>query len=338
MERFILSKDAVKDFLSALRNYELFAPISKDGITVFESVTNPQEAVLDLINQPHPPKRLIFPQTEVLFTFDKNNAIKEPKPRDGQQQRVIFGIRPCDARGLCIMDPVFEKDYPDPYYLEKRQSTILIGLQCSQPYPNCFCTSVGGNPSSSEGLDLLLFDLGGSYFLEVLTPKGEQLTKEAASLLSAPSKEQEKEKENLQKEAQGKIRRSIEVHTVLEAIKMHFDHLIWIELAEKCLGCGICTYTCPTCHCFDIQDERVKGKGKRLRICDSCIFSEYTLHASGHNPRPTRADRLKNRVYHKFKQNIELYGVPGCVGCGRCISLCPANEDLIENLQAIKSL
>jgi len=338
MERFILSKDSVKDFLSVLQNYELVAPVAKDGVTVFEPITNPQEAVLDLLRQPHPPKRFIFPQTEVLFTFDKKDGIKEPKPRDGQKQRIIFGIRPCDARGLCIIDPVFEKEYADPYYLEKRQSTIFVGVQCSQPYPNCFCTSVGGNPSSSEGLDLLLFDLGESYLFEVFTPKGEQIVKEASSMLSAPSAEQEKGKEDLQREAEGKLRRSVNIDGISKKIEEYFEHSIWKEIAEKCISCGICTFTCPTCHCFDIQDERVKGKGKRLRIWDSCMFSEYTLHASGHNPRPTRAERLRNRMHHKFKHTIDLQGVPGCVGCGRCIGLCPAHEDLIENLQVLQSL
>lgn len=338
MEGFILPKDRLNDFLNALRNYELFAPVRKDGVTVFEPITNPQEALLDLVNQPHPPKRLIFPQTEVLFTFDKNDAIKEPKPREGQKQRVIFGIRPCDARGLSVIDPVFEKDYPDPYYLDKRQSTVLIGLQCSQPYRNCFCTSVGGSPSASEGLDLLLSDLGEGYFLEVFTPKGDQVVKAAAAVLFPPTSEQQDEKERLAGVAPQKIRRSIDVDGIPNKIEEHFEHSIWKQLAEKCISCGICTYTCPTCHCFDIQDERIRGKGNRLRIWDSCMFPEYTLHASGHNPRPTRAERLRNRIHHKFKQNIELYGVPGCVGCGRCITLCPANEDLIENLQVIKSL
>jgi len=338
MECHILSKDKVKDFLNALGNYELVAPLTRNGVTAFEPIANPQEAELDLINQPHPPKRFIFPQTEVLLTFDKANKAKEPKTRAGQKQQIIFGIRPCDARSFSILDPVFEKDYPDPYYLNKRESTILIGIQCSQPYPNCFCTSVGGDPSSSEGLDLLLFDLGESYLLEVITPKGEQLTKETSSVLSAPSADQEKEKDKIQAEAREKIQRNIEIQAIPEKIKEHFDHTIWKELAEKCISCGICTYTCPTCYCFDIQDERIKGKGARVRIWDSCMFSEYTLHASGHNPRPTRAERLRNRIHHKFKQNIELYGVPGCVGCGRCITLCPANEDLIENLQEIRKL
>jgi sulfhydrogenase subunit beta (sulfur reductase) len=338
MEHFLLEKNRLNEFLSALRNYEVLAPVKKDGLTVFELITNPNEVVLDLKNQPNSPKRAIFPQTEILFVFDKSNAAKEPQGRAGQKQQIVFGIRPCDARGFHLLDPVFEKEYPDPYFIQKRQSTILIGIQCSEPYSNCFCTSVGGNPSSSEGLDILLTDLGEQYFFEVVTSKGEQLAKEAVAVLSSPTSQQQTEKEKRSEMANQKIRRTIDTDGIASKIKKHFDDSLWKELSEKCISCGICTYTCPTCHCFDIQDERVKGKAHRLRIWDSCMFPEYTLHASGHNPRPTRAERLRNRIYHKFKQNIEIYGVPGCVGCGRCITLCPENVDLVANLQMIKNL
>ena len=338
MEHFLLAKDRLNEFLSALRNYEVFAPRRKDDLTVFELIANPQEAILDLKHQPHPPKRVIFPQTEILFVLDKSNAVKEPKGRVGQKQQIVFGVRPCDARGFHLLDPVFEKEYPDPYYLQKRQSTILVGIQCLEPYPNCFCTSVGGNPSSSEGLDILITDLGEQYFLEVITSKGEQIAREAAAVLSSPTSQQQTEKEKLSEMAHQKIRRTIDTEGIAGKIEKNFEHSLWKELSEKCISCGICTYTCPTCHCFDIQDERVRGRANRLRIWDSCMFPEYTLHASGHNPRPTRAERLRNRMYHKFKQNIELYGVPGCVGCGRCITLCPENVDLVANLQIIKNL
>ena len=117
-----------------------------------------------------------------------------------------------------------------------------------------------------------------------------------------------------------------------------FDHPIWKQFASKCIGCGICTYSCPTCYCFDMQDEASFKKGRRVRTWDSCMFAEYTLHASGHNPRQNKNDRLKNRIYHKFKFNVDNFGKFSCVGCGRCITLCPVNVDLIENLSAIKEL
>lgn len=338
MERFVLAKERLSDFLNSLQNYEVVAPVKRHQVTAFEAIANPQQAPLDLVSQPHPPKRFIFPQTEVLFTFDKSHQVKEPKPPQGKKTRVLFGIRPCDARAFSLMDPVFEKDYPDPYYLEKRKSTVLIGLQCSQPFSNCFCTSVGGDPSFAQGIDLLMADLGERYFLQVLTPHGDEIVKTASPVLSSPSEEDEKEMDKLNAKSKQNVHRAIPLQGIMEKIEQHFHHSLWKELAQKCISCGICTYTCPTCHCFDIQDERIKGKGKRVRVWDSCMYREYTLHASGHNPRPTRVERFRNRMYHKFKQSIELNGVPGCVGCGRCTTLCPASEDLIENLQAIQSL
>lgn len=337
MENYGLKKDSLKEFLKTLQDVELFAPVRRGDVTAFEHVSDPEGAALDLEHQPLPAKKLLLPQTEILFTFDKKGLPKEPDFRGTKKKRFVFGVRPCDARGFGIIDSVYEKDCPDPYYVAKRSNTVLAGLQCSHPFPNCFCTSLGGSPSSSEGLDLLFFDCGGSYLIEVYTEKGQQVVKEAQSLLSSPSAEQITEKEKVVREAAERIQRSLSLDGVLRNMEILFEDPIWGDMARKCISCGICTYTCPTCYCFDIQDEKIQGKVKRVRIWDSCMFGEYTLHASGHNPRPTRAERLRNRMYHKFKHNIDLHGIAGCVGCGRCITLCPANEDLIENLQSIES-
>jgi ferredoxin len=122
---------------------------------------------------------------------------------------------------------------------------------------------------------------------------------------------------------------------VAEKLDGMFEHPIWYESARKCIGCGTCTYLCPTCHCFDMQDESTLSKGARIRVWDSCMYPEYTHHASGHNPRPARMNRVRNRVYHKFNyfpKNAEEFG---CTGCGRCIEYCSANIDIIEIINKI---
>ena len=116
---------------------------------------------------------------------------------------------------------------------------------------------------------------------------------------------------------------------VLKLDKM-FDHELWHNTAMKCIGCGICTYLCPTCHCFDMQDESTLDEGARIRVWDSCMYPEYTHHASGHNPRPARMNRVRNRVYHKFSYFPKNSNVTACTGCGRCIGYCPANIDIID--------
>jgi ferredoxin len=197
---------------------------------------------------------------------------------------------------------------------------------------------VGGRPCGSEGLDVLLTDVGDAYWVNVVSPKGQSVVSHTSELLTKPTDDHKKEVDSRAAHAETTMPRAVSVENLPEKIETNFDNPQWRTLAFKCVGCGICTYTCPTCHCFDIQDETIKGQGRRVRLWDSCMFSEYTLHASGQNPRPTRAERLRNRMYHKFKQTIELFGTPGCVGCGRCITLCPVNEDLIENLEAVGNL
>jgi ferredoxin len=337
MGTLILQKDKLKDFLSSLDEYTLWAPVQKDTITLFEVIKDPKNVSLDLKHQAKIPKEAVFPQTELLFSFDKDGIIKKTDSRE-MKESIVFGIRPCDARSFLILDPVFEGAIPDPYYLSRRNKAILVGLTCTEPFSNCFCTSLGGNPFSQKGLDLIFTELNGKFYVEVVTEKGKKIIDKTSSLFTAASTEDTKQREELAQASESKIKRQINLNGIPEKLAMIFEHPFWKQIATKCIGCGICTYTCPTCYCFDIQDEPTLRKGRRVRIWDSCMFGEYTLHASGHNPRPTRAERLKNRIYHKFKFNVDNFGVPGCVGCGRCISLCPFNVDLIESLSAIKSI
>ena len=337
MDSFVLDDDRLREFLSALRDYTLWAPLQKDGLTLFKAISDPADLTLDMKGQVRVPKTAVFPQTEPLFTFDRK-GIKHDAASEEKKESIIFGLRPCDARSLLILEPVFEGTIPDPYYARRRRSSVLIGLACTEPFAHCFCTSVGGNPFGREGLDLLFVKLNGSFLIEVITEKGRQIIDKTSHLFTSATMEDLKKRENLAQSSVGKIFRHLDLEGIPEKLSVVFEHSIWKQMASKCTGCGICTYTCPTCYCFDMQDESTLKEGRRVRIWDSCMFAEYTLHASGHNPRPTRAERLRNRIYHKFKFNLDNFGVVGCVGCGRCISLCPSNEDLIENLSSIKSL
>jgi len=335
MDSYILQKENLNNFLASLEEYDVWAPVQKDTSTLFVIVKDFQNISLDLKHQAIISKSAVFPQTETFFTFDKNGTPVEKDPKE-EKDTIVFGIRPCDARSFNLLDPVFEGDFPDPYYLNRRNKAVLIGIACIEPFTNCFCTSIGGNPFSKEGLDLLFTELNGSFHIEVITEKGKKIIDKTSPHSTQASVEDIKQKEQLAKTSESKIKRQINLDGIAEKLSTISEHTIWKQFASKCIGCGICTYSCPTCYCFDMQDETTAKQGRRIRIWDSCMFPEYTFHASGHNPRPTRAERLKNRIYHKFKFNIDNFGVASCVGCGRCIALCPANVDLIENLSAIK--
>jgi ferredoxin len=119
-----------------------------------------------------------------------------------------------------------------------------------------------------------------------------------------------------------------------DKLSSSFDDPAWQSLHEKCLGCATCAFVCPTCHCFDIQDENKCGKGRRVRLWDSCQLCLFTLHTSGHNPRPSGKERLRQRVMHKFNYFKTNNGQIACVGCGRCIRECPVNMDIRQIISA----
>lgn len=332
-----LSKEKVADALKELSKFRLITPAKSDEVVIFKEITDPEEAYLDYGNSTVPPKMVPFPQTETLFRFVAGNPGLEEKNIEEEGTTVVFGLRPCDARAMAIVDKLFGWDYDDPYYLKRRELTTLVGMACVEPPSvNCFCTSLGGSPFGTEGLDLLLTDMGDSYLVQALTDKGKKLEKTLASQLEDATSDDEKKAKEMALGAEEKIRRSIDTDGIPEKLPGLWENELWKKVSAACLGCGICTFLCPTCHCFDIQDEVEElGEGRRCRMWDSCMFSEYTVHASGHNPRPTRRERTRNRINHKYSYYPDRFEVIACVGCGRCINLCPVNIDILDILEQV---
>ena len=159
---------------------------------------------------------------------------------------------------------------------------------------------------------------------------------ENESLFASSSDGDRSEKEAVIKKAEESFQRSVDAKGVPEILGTIFEADYWKKVSMRCLGCGTCTYVCPTCYCFDIQDEKGLLKGRRARMWDSCMYPEYTMHTSGHNPRPARMNRIRNRVYHKFKYYHDNFDVNLCIGCGRCVEKCPVNIDIIEIVSDVK--
>jgi ferredoxin len=297
------------------QRYDLFGPVL-DGVVQFKPVKSSEQLVFDYANPVVPPKSLFLPQAECLFAFRREKGSIILQPAGGlERERVLFAIRPCDARSLLLLDKVFNDD---TYYQEKRRGTTLVGLACpSPPQRTCFCTSLGIDPLSPEGVDILLTDLGGRYLVEVATEKGEGLVALSPELF-IPSAGEGKPKGEKGKRLEG----------IEEKIGSLWEDGYWRELSLRCLGCGICAYLCPTCRCFDLTDVGSPLSGKRFRCWDSCIFADFTRMASGVNPRPTGRERVRQRYFEKFNYLPEQYGSLGCVGCGRCSQYCPVGIDI----------
>ena len=263
------------------------------------------------------------------------------EPDRSSKQIVVLGMRPCDARSLTMLDKLFNWDYKDPYYIEKRERATVIALACTlpdMPHHNCFCTSLGGSPSSTDGVDILLTDIGDSYYAEPLTDKGNRLMEIAGSAFGDARDADASNAAKAKQEAEAAIVKKLNLEGVKEALESNFESPYWEEFSKRCLGCGVCTLLCPTCHCFDINDIISHGKGRRERTWDSCQYEYYSIHASAHNPRPEKKHRQRNRIYHKFLYMEENLGVVGCVGCGRCIFGCPVNIDIVEVVEGAKEV
>ncbi len=323
MTEKIISKEDLKKILEALmKDAKLLAPVKEGELILFKPVKSMDDILFDYANSLCPVKELFFLPREELFRHEISEGkvkLSGESPEDGK--RVIWGVRPCDAKSLLLFDKMFDGEYKDSYYLEKRAKSVLVGLACSEPLDSCFCLSLNGGPHSKEGLDVLITDLGdGSYLVEGMTAKGEELFQGYGKEIG--EKERAKKKE-LEETAKKKIRKKCQVPPDLESL---FEDSYWEKVSRKCITCGVCTYLCPTCFCFNLSYE-----GKNLvRFWDSCSFSPFTKMTSGENPRREKKTRYRQRVYHKFSYFKKTFGEIACVGCGRCIRECPVNVDIVD--------
>ena len=297
--KIIASKD-IAAFVDGLTpEYWVFAPVAENGQAFFRGVASGGDVSLDYANTVNSPKGIFFSQAETLFAYSvgKKGEMKI-RPPAGEAKRVLFGVRPCDAKSLLLMDSVFDGESDkDPYYLKKREATVIIGMGCVDPQSTCFCDSLEGGPFAAEALDVLLTDIGDSYVVEAVTQKGEEFLSAIGGLADAAD-EDNAQAEKVRGSASDSMNSGVKVDGIKEKLDRIFDDAFWEDLHEKCLGCGICTYLCPTCHCFDIIDEARGSEGERIRIWDSCQFCLFTQETSGHNPRPASKERLRQRLMH----------------------------------------
>ncbi len=324
----IATRDDLTAWLDMLsRSFTLIAPKAMEKQILYRPVAGSAEIALDFDKTDLPAKEHFLPSTHTLLSIEREKEgvrIDEPSVED---ERVIFGLRPCDAAALRVLDALFLQQEPvDPYYAERREKTTLIGLACQEMGEECFCTSLGLAPDDATDVDLMLTEMGEGYAIQVVTEKGRAILEGLAleEMEGIPTKPTVREKTPIPE---------------VEAWPQRFNHAFWARLADRCLSCRLCTYVCPTCRCFDVRDDEIpSGDIERLRAWDSCMAEGYRRIAGGHNPRPTKMERLRNRFYCKFCYYPRDFGPVACVGCGRCIAKCPVNVDIAEVLEGVAAL
>ena len=248
---------------------------------------------------------------------------------------MLFGVRACDARSFEILDKVFLAEPQDQFYKARRENGVVITTACGAPEETCFC-NIFGIDAANPGGDVATWIADGQLYWEPVTEKGQALTEELKELFE--------EADTVAVEAQKKAITDIFEQLPLaklslegwngDATKEKFDDPRWAELSEACLGCGACTFVCPTCQCYDVRDYDTGHGIQRFRCWDSCMYNDFTLMAHG-TPRPTQLQRFRQRFMHKlvyFPANND--GAYSCVGCGRCVSKCPISMNIAKVIKA----
>lgn len=337
MKEKTIEKKRFKNLIDmAAKKYKVFAPVKDDGKIVFKNVSKTGDVIFDYVNSKINPKDLFFPQTEVLYDFKKDDILQNSLPAE---KFVIFGIRPCDVQGILVVDKVYLDDnFKDVYYLARRENGIIVSLACNNPCQSCFCAGIGGGPAKEDGSDVMTYDSGETIVMKPITKKGEDFIKDCETALKNATKTDLDMADKQAKEAAKKMSTKIDIEAVKKSLDKNFNNGFWENVHNKCIGCGICTYICPTCYCFDITDEMHGAEGKRIKSWDSCMFRLFTLHASGHNPRLSGKERFRQRVMHKFKYLLDNCQVLGCTGCGRCVRECPVNLDIREVVSVVSKI
>jgi len=330
IEKKLLTKASLDNLVSKLldEGKKIFAPVRKDKQVNFEIISSLKDMADDYILTVQSAKFVVFPKVEKLFDYETTKDGVKVKDIDIHTipELVLLGIRPCDSVAFGTLNSVFTWDYKDNIFVTRLKKTLIISISCKKSDEYCFCSSIGISSGDTKGSDILLTEIDNSHYLaEIISEKGKEIVSKYPDLFeTAPDTEKEKLIAN--------VPECFNLKEISRNLGEFFQSDIWLEQSLRCLGCGACAFVCPTCACFDIQDECRGKSGTRLRCWDSCGFSLFTQHTSGHNPREVQSQRWRQRIMHKFSYMPDRLNVTGCVGCGRCSRACPVDMNILEHI------
>ena len=339
-----IAKDRLNELYAKIAEKQgLYLPIKKAGEVDYAVWADGKEVSLETLKTVKSPKSMFFPQTENMMKFKtegKNIEVVDVREKLSEKiderPLVMFGVKACDYKAIEVLDKVFLAEPVDTYYQMRREATTIVTLACSKPDESCFCNAFGIDATAPQG-DVTTWLDNEYLYWQANTEKGETLTALVKDLLVEGGETEVATQQEATKVIMEKLPFSnLDLSKFTpENLNELFNAKEWNEMSEACLGCGTCTFVCPTCQCFDIRDIKTNEGVLRYRCWDSCMYSDFTLMAHG-NSRTTQMQRFRQRFMHKLvyypSQNDGLYS---CVGCGRCVNKCPQRLNIVKVIKTL---
>ncbi len=364
-DQVVVETQHLEGLVQALRRrgHRVIGPMVRDGAVVYDEISSATDlpvgwmdeqqagayrlrkrldaAVFGYAVGPHAWKRFLHPPLVQVWQgrrsgrgFEGTQERPEPAPL------AFLGVHPCELHAIAIQDKVFlQGSHVDPGYRQRREAVFLIVVNCSQAGGTCFCASMGTGPKATSGFDLALTEVqeASRHYLvvEAGSPRGAELLAEVPHEV-ARGEEREAAAHILEKTATH-MGRTLETQDLQAMLHRNLEHPRWEQVGERCFTCGNCTLVCPTCFCATVEDVTdLTGKqAERWRKWDSCFTMDFS-YIHGGSVRYSTPARYRQWLTHKLASWFDQFGTTGCVGCGRCITWCPAAIDITEEARAIR--
>jgi len=359
MELNVMQPDQLEDLIQgiSLADYQVIGPIESNGVIAYEPIESADDLPIGIIDHQSPGKyalqkvqssrffgytfspfswkKYLYPPVQTLFKAGRNEQGIQLETDSHDVKYAFIGVRACELSAIKIQDKIFlGGEYVDLHYKQRRENALIVAVECFNTCETCFCDSVGSGPDIPNGADIVLTEIlesGEHYFLV------RSETEAGQTILNQINLKDTENNHHLMKDAQlervrAKLKRKVQTTGLKSKLLKNSDHPRWDEVAERCLACSNCTMVCPTCFCSDVFDiNDLDGNTQRERRWDSCFTSDFT-YIHGGNVRHSVKSRYRQWLTHKFASWQDQFDSLGCVGCGRCISWCPAGIDITEEL------
>lgn len=325
----------------------------------YQELADVNDLAIDFPCAVYSPKSVVLPPRETLLVFDRSDGRFHAAPQFDATPTALVGVHPCDLHGIRLLDEVFSGNHRDDHYAVRRANLFIVGIDCPAPCSaGCFCRDTHTNDAES-GFDVMLYPLSaspappdsggrsdgddasasdGRYGVVFGSEAGRAWLKNGDNLALA-DRDAVRHFDSYLAAKHRAFRRALKTpwKEVPDLLNRSYDSLVWQGTAQRCYSCGSCNLVCPTCYCFDIQDENnlALDGGKRERTWDACMLRDFAVVAGGHNFRPDAAQRLRHRIFRKGAWIQRRAGLSGCVGCGRCTRACTAHISIVDILNQL---